>query len=278
MERYSLMAVSAFEKLNDINGYSRSVLALAMALWAQSKFDLAVDRFNELLKLLRQLNDKDLEQATYVWIGALEEQRGNYAKSVESLRSMLEIEKEKNFSDFNRYTLFGNIYKSIGDYENALKNLRLGLQSRYNTGYIMTQMGSVFYHLGQYDSAIICFEKIKEDANSKMSPNDSVSENDINRWPNSRMGEIYFTLNKLDEAEQSFTGARCLSFEKGQYINQMMWILPRLANTYIKQNRYEQALNTSNKLLQHCNPNRRTTIRAGCPLSSLPNYDRSAQR
>ena len=98
MERYSLMAVSAFEELNDSNGYSRSVLALAMALWAQSKFDPALDRFNELLKLLRQRNDKDLEQATYVWIGALEEQRGNYAKSVESLRSMLEIEKEKNFS------------------------------------------------------------------------------------------------------------------------------------------------------------------------------------
>ena len=117
MEKYSLMAVSAFEKLNDSNGYSRSVLALAGALWAQSKFDEAVDRYNELLILLRQQNNKDLEQATYVWIGALEEQRGNYAKSVESLRRMLEIEKEKNFSDFNRYTLFGNIYKSIGDYE-----------------------------------------------------------------------------------------------------------------------------------------------------------------
>ena len=35
MERYSLMAVSAFEKLNDSNGYSRSVLALAHALWGR---------------------------------------------------------------------------------------------------------------------------------------------------------------------------------------------------------------------------------------------------
>ena len=130
MERYSLMAVSAFQALNDINGYCRSVLALAMALWAQSKFDQAVDRFNELLKLSRQRNDKDLEQATYVWIGALEEQRGNYTKSVESLRSMLEIEKEKNFSDLNRYTLFGIIYNSIGDYENAIKNFRLAMRGR----------------------------------------------------------------------------------------------------------------------------------------------------
>ena len=50
MERYSLMAASMFKELNDINGYSRSLLWLAHALWAQSKFDLAVDRFNELLK------------------------------------------------------------------------------------------------------------------------------------------------------------------------------------------------------------------------------------
>ena len=112
----------------------------------------------------------------------------------------------------------------------------------------MTQMGSAFYQLGKYDSATICFEKIRKSANSKMSPNDSVSENDINRWPNSRMGEIYFALNRLDEAEQSLTGALA-SFEKGRDVNQVMWILPRLANTYIKQKRYEQALNTSNKLL-----------------------------
>ena len=249
MERYGLMAVLAFKSLNDINGYCQSVLALASALWAQSKFEQGVDRFNELIILAHSRNDRDLVQAAYVWLGALEEQRGNYAKSVESLRNMLEIEKEKNFSDLNRYTLFGNIYKRIGDYENALKNLRLGLQSGYNTGYIMTTMGSVFYHLGQYDSATIYFEKIKQDVNSKMSPNDSVSENDINRWPDSRMGEIYFTFNKLDEAEQAFT-ASLLSFEEGEDINQVMWILPRLANTYIKQKSYEKALNTSNKLMR----------------------------
>ena len=247
-ERYSLMAVSAFEKLNDSNGYSRSVLALAHALWCQSKFDPALDRFNELLKLLRQRNDKDLEQATYVWIGALEEQRGNFAKSVESLKSMLEIEKEKNFSGLNRFTLSGIIYNSVGDYENAIKNFRLALRGRYNVGYNLTSMGYALYQLGKYDSATICFEKMRQSANSKMSPNDSVSENDINRWPNSRMGEIYFALNRLDEAEQSLTGALA-SFEKGRDINQTMWILPRLANTYIKQKRYEQALNTSNKLL-----------------------------
>ena len=67
MERYSMMAVSAFEKLNDSNGYSRSVLALAMALWGQSKFDPALDRFNELLEnsygneMIRTLN----RQPTY---------------------------------------------------------------------------------------------------------------------------------------------------------------------------------------------------------------------
>ena len=248
MERYSLMAVSAFEKLNDSNGYSRSVLALAMALWGQSKFDPALDRFNELLKLLRQRNDKDLEQATYVWIGALEEQRGNFAKSVESLKSMLEIEKEKNFSGLNRFTLSGIIYNSVGDYENAIKNFRLAIRGRYNVGYSLTSMGYALYQLGKYDSATICFEKMRKSANSKISPNDSVSENDINRWPNSRMGEIYFALNRLDEAEQSLTGALA-SFEKGRDVNQTMWILPRLANTYIKQKRYEQALNTSNKLL-----------------------------
>ena len=248
MERYSLMAVSAFESLNDINGYSQSLLWLAHALWAQSKFDLAVDRFNELLKLQRQRNDKDLEQATYVWIGALEEQRGNYAKSVESLKNMLEIEKEKNFPDVNRYTLSGIIYNTVGDYENAIRNFRLAIRARYNVRYSLTSLGYALYHVGKYDSATICFENIRQDASSKMSPNDSVSENDIQRWPNSRMGEIYFARNKFDEAEQSFTGALA-SFEKGRDVNQVMWILPRLAKTYIKQRRYAQALNTSNKLL-----------------------------
>ena len=110
-------------------------------------------------------------------------------------------------------------------------------------------MGYALYQLGKYDSATICFRKCGKALNSKISPNDSVSENDINRWPNSRMGEIYFALNKLDEAEQSLTGALA-SFEKGRDVNQVMWILPRLANTYIKQKRYEQALNTSNKLIK----------------------------
>ena len=248
MERYSLMAVSMFEGLNDINGYSQSVLWLAHALWAQGKFDLAVDRFNELLKLQRQRNDKDLEQATHVWIGALEEQRGNYAKSVESLKNMLEIEKEKNFLDVNRYTLSGIIYNTVGDYENAIKNFRLAIRARYNVTYILTSLGYALYNAGKYDSATICFEKIRQDASSKISPNDSVSENDIQRWPNSRMGEIYFALNKLDDAEQSFTGALA-SFAKGRDVNQVMWVLPRLAKTYIKRKRYAQALNTSNKLL-----------------------------
>ena len=161
---------------------------------------------------------------------------------------MLEIEKEKNFSGLNRFTLSGIIYNSIGDYENAIKNFRLAIRGRYNVGYSLTSMGYALYQLGKYDSATICFEKMRQSANSKISPNDSVSENDINRWPNSRMGEIYFALNRLDEAEQSLTGALA-SFEKGRDVNQVMWILPRLANTYIKQKRYEQALNTSNKLL-----------------------------
>ena len=87
---------------------------------------------------------------------------------------MLEIEKEKNFSGLNRFTLSGIIYNSVGDYENAIKNFRLAIRGRYNVGYSLTSMGYALYQLGKYDSATICFEKMRKSANSKISPNDSV--------------------------------------------------------------------------------------------------------
>jgi tetratricopeptide (TPR) repeat protein len=247
-EKYCSLAMATFNELNNSYGYYHSVRLLAHALWAQSKFDLAVNRFNELIKLARQRNDKELEQKTHVWIGALEEQRGNYAKSAESLRNILELEKEKTSADSYRHALSAHIYNRIGDYENAIKSFRLTPNNPYDANYRLISMGYAFYQLKQYDSAILCFEKVRRDFATRISPNDSVSENDIQRWSNSRMGEIYFALNRLNTAEQYFTGA-LNAFENAHDLNPMMWVLPRLANTYISKKNYEQALKTSNKLL-----------------------------
>ncbi len=111
----------------------------------------------------------------------------------------------------------GELYFYLGDYENALKKYNEALpEIPINNSTIKTRAGlhtliaDVYYSKNNYKKALIYFkESLKLYESTKFSPTIAYIKN--------RLGEVYLSLNQINNAESSYYQAKDLIFNKNLF-------------------------------------------------------------
>jgi serine phosphatase RsbU (regulator of sigma subunit)/tetratricopeptide (TPR) repeat protein len=215
-----------------------------------SRLDEALDYHEQALDLLKNFNDEDELTNTYVYLGIINDIKGNYDKALSYHQQALELNKRQNdirgiagaihnigihYQKLEKYPQALDYYYQALNYWKQL-NSQSGLASTYNSlGGINELTNNPTEALRYYKLALEIWEK----SGSKYSI--SIALHNI--------GSIYETLGKYDEAIKYIQPAIDIREELGDIGGAGgSWVL--LASVYNKQGKTNLAISTAKKGLQ----------------------------
>ena len=254
MEQYCAKAVVLLQedkRHQDKLLLAKSYELLGFSKWAQGKFDQALANYKSAEILALEIGNEGLLGLLYAAMGALETQRGQYTRSIEYCMKGLPLWRKPS-SDPRGFIAISLLYNTAGDYKTALDYCREAHNIVKRRGGVLrmyTYIGETFYLMKQYDSAIYCYQLLRNHNKKLVSVSGMTEEFKQNSWPNSRMAEIYLAREQYDTALSVLNNV-LLYFESVTDRNQMMWTLLRLAKTYEAQKNYSAALHNARKLLR----------------------------
>src|SRR5688572_6059807 len=254
MEQYCAKAVALLEedkRHQDKLLLARSYELLAFSKWAQGKFDQALVTYKNAEKLALEIGNDGLLGLLYAAMGALETQRGQYTRSIEYCMKGLPLWRKPS-SDPRGFIAISLLYNTAGDYKTALDYCREAHNVVKRRGGVLrmyTYIGETFYLMKQYDSAIYCYQLLRNHNKKLVSVSGMTEEFKQNSWPNSRMAEVYIAREQYDTALLYLNNALNY-FESVTDRNQMMWTLLRLAKANEAKKNYSAALHNARKLLR----------------------------
>lgn len=254
MEEYCTKAVALLEgtkRDKDELQLAKSYELLGLSKWAQGKFDQALVSYKNAEKLALKIGNDNLLGLLYAAMGAVETQRGQYKSSIEYCMKGLPLWR-KPTSDPRGFIAIAILYNSAGDHKTALEYCREAhniVKARGGVLRMYTYIGETFYLLKQYDSAIFCYELLRNHNKKMVSVSGMTEEFKQNSWPNSRMAEIYVAREQYDIALQYLNNA-LIYFEGITDRNQVMWTLLRLVKAYEGKKNNSSALQAAYKLLR----------------------------
>jgi len=170
--KIGLEVYSLCKKENYETGMALALLVVGQAYGNISKYEEAITYLYDSIKLSQNQDLCDLQLLSYINIGNIYIDLGNYEKSLDYYNSAERLSKviyhSKNyFKNYNveLYTAIiinniGEIYRLIGCYEEAKNyyNLAVKLEKKLNYqatfGMILSNIGNVEYHLGNYEIAM----------------------------------------------------------------------------------------------------------------------------
>jgi tetratricopeptide (TPR) repeat protein len=253
MEQYGTKAVALLEgskKRKDEFVLAKSYELLGFSKWAQGKFDEALATYKNAEKLALKNGDESRLGYLYAAMTALETQRGQYKNSIEYCMKGLPLWRKPS-SDPRGFIAIAMLYSTNGDYKTALDYCREAdkiVKARGGTLRMYTYIGEIFYLNKQYDSAIFCYQLLRNYNKNLVSVSGMTEEFKQNSWTNSRMAEIYIARKQYDTALYYLTNTLNY-FESVTDRNQMMWTLLRLVKAYDGKRNYSAALYNARKLL-----------------------------
>jgi tetratricopeptide (TPR) repeat protein len=253
MEQYCAKAVALLEedrRSRDKLLLAKSYELLAFSKWAQGKFDQALANYKNAEKLALEIGNEGLLGLLYAAMGALETQRGQYTRSIEYCMKGLPLWRKPS-SDPRGFIAISLLYNTAGDYKTAMDYCREAHNAVKRRGGVIrmyTYIGETFYLMKQYDSAIYCYQLLRNHNKKLVSVSGMTEEFKQNSWPNSRMAEIYLAREQYDTALEVLNSA-LIYFESVTDRNQVMWTLLRLAKAYDAKKNYSAALYNARKLL-----------------------------
>jgi tetratricopeptide (TPR) repeat protein len=253
MEEYATKAVNFLEgSKGDIDEllFAKSYELLGFSKWAQGKFDQALSCYKNAEKIAIKIGNESMLGLLYAAMGALETQRGQYRNSLEYCMKGLPLWRKPS-SDPRGFIAISLLYSTTGDYKTALDYCREAhniVKARGGVIRMYTYIGEAFYLMNQYDSAIYCYQLLRNHNKKLVSVSGMTEEFRQNSWPNSRMAEIYLARGQYDTALFYLNNA-LIYFQSVTDRNQVMWTLLRLAKAYEAKENYSLALINAQKLL-----------------------------
>ena len=254
MEEYGTKAVALLEgskRHRDELLLAKSYELLGFSKWAQGKFDQGLASYKNAEKLALKIGNEGLLGLLYAAMGALETQRGQYKSSIEYCMKGLPLWRRPS-SDPRGFIAISLLYNTAGDYKTALdycREVHNIVKARGGTPRMYTYIGETFYLMKQYDSAIFCYQLLRNHNKKLVSVSGMTEEFKQNSWPNSRMAEIYLARAQYDTALLYLNNA-LIYFESVTDRNQVMWTLLRLVRAYEAKRNYSAALYNAQKLLR----------------------------
>ncbi len=253
MEKYATKAVVLLkgeQTRKDELLLARSYELLGFSKWAQGKFDEALASYRDAEKIIIKTGNESMLGLLYAAMGALETQRGQYKNSLEYCMKGLPLWRKPS-SDARGFIAISLLYSTTGDYKTALDYCREAhniVKARGGVIRMYTYIGEAFYLMNQYDSAIYCYQLLRNHNKKLVSVSGMTEEFKQNSWPNSRMAEIYLDRGQYDTAIFYLSHA-LRYFESITDRNQVMWTSLRLAKAYVATAEYPLAVSNARKLL-----------------------------
>lgn len=257
MDKYAAKAVAVLKgrkTTKDELLLARSYELLGFSKWAQGKFDQALACYKDAEKIATKTGNESMLGLLYAAMGALETQRGQYKNSLEYCMKGLPLWRKPS-SDPRGFIAISLLYSTTGDYKTALDYCREAhniVKARGGVIRMYTYIGEAFYLMNQYDSAIYCYQLLRNHNKKLVSVSGMTEEFKQNSWPNSRMAEIHLARGQYDTAIFYLNNA-LIYFESVTDRNQVMWTSLRLAKAYVEKGNYPLALNNARKLLSVAN-------------------------
>ncbi|XP_022777501.1 tetratricopeptide repeat protein 28-like [Stylophora pistillata] len=146
---------------------------LAVSYSSINEFKEALESYQQLLKVSKEVRDKDWEVKAYRGIIDLHCSMGQHAPSIFFLRKQLQIAKENGEKqmEIEAYTAMGYSYYNLGKpnkliecLNDALKICR-EIKDKQMEGEILRKLGSAHMSLARYPEAIRCLEESLEISN-----------------------------------------------------------------------------------------------------------------
>jgi len=139
----------------------------AMEQYRQGQFKEALDTFQKVLAIKKEIGNRSGEGATLNNIGLVYDSLGQYPKALEFYQQALAIEKEVGDRSGEGATLnnIGAVYRSLGQYPKALEfyqqalAIRKEVGDRSGEGTTLHNIGGVYDNLEQYPKALEFYQR-----------------------------------------------------------------------------------------------------------------------
>ncbi len=203
-----------FAKSKGLEKYMFSALNLkGISYYFQSKYDLAIDFYNQALVIQKSLNYQKGIAATLNNIGAVYYDQGEYKNALENWKNSLEYEEKINnqIGIASTYNNIGIIYHALNedsiaiDYYNKSIAIQIKLNNKHGEANSLNNIGVIYLNDSIYDIALEYFKrslKICEDIEATTDLTLSLHN----------IGSIYSYSNDFEKAEKYFN--RCLIIQK----------------------------------------------------------------
>jgi tetratricopeptide (TPR) repeat protein len=228
----------------------------ALSLYQSGKYDQAIIRYNEALKIYREIGNRVGEADTLSNIGKIFRQQVRFESALASynaaLATFLSSEKE-NPRIANIYNNRGEVYSDIGEYNRALADfnhalsIQMKLLSPNNQDVAVTlkNTGLVYAQLGDYSQALMMYEQALKLQEKSVGPESIDVADNLNN-----LAAIYLQLGDYDRAESLLLRTLSINEKRlGLEHPQVAAPLINLALLYSLQKNYKQAESLAQRAL-----------------------------
>jgi tetratricopeptide (TPR) repeat protein len=212
---------------------ARAYVVWGQAVWAQSRFDDAINSFANARLIFIRIQDTIRLGSTNSLLALAEEERGNYEKSFQyALQAM-------QYKDQGAFVAIGQLYADVGDYDAALDYYTQVSVNRLHS-LIYLKAGEALFLKKNYDSSLYFYRQYVNE----------LSTQDIRALakPYVLMGELFVATKQYDSA-LFFLQNALAGFKEVNDRNWIMRTLLELAKASKEMNKATKALAYSRELL-----------------------------
>jgi tetratricopeptide (TPR) repeat protein len=212
---------------------ARAYVVWGQAVWAQSRFDDAINAFANARLILIRIQDTIRLGSTNSLLALAEEERGNYEKSFQyALQAM-------QYKDQGAFVAIGQLYADVGDYDAALDYYtRVSVNRLHSLIYL--KAGEALFLKKNYDSSLFFYRQYVNEL--------STHDKRALAKPFVLMGELFVATKQYDSA-LFFLQNALVGFKEVNDRNWVMRTLLELAKAYKEMNKSTEALAYSRELL-----------------------------
>jgi CHAT domain-containing protein/Tfp pilus assembly protein PilF len=212
----------------------------------RASLNQAIEKFNEVITLSKELNNKNLESVALVNLAMIFQGLAKYEESINVFKSSLDILKEQKDKQGEAFALhsLAMIYSTLSQYEKAIayfeqtitvakeiKNLSLEIIVNNN-------VGNIYYNIGQKDKAITYFQN-SLGLNPKESKDASNKESEANSF--NGLGNVYNSIGQYEKAKEFYEKALNINREIKDYRGEGI-SLSNIGNVYYLLFQFDKAL------------------------------------
>jgi CHAT domain-containing protein/Tfp pilus assembly protein PilF len=218
------------------------LLEAGLQLDQQKKYQAALEKYQQALKMVEGGRDRFLEGGTLAWIGLVYDNLGQYPQALDYYKKALVILKVVGDRSLEGATLgkVGSVYDSLSQYPKALDYYQQALVIHREVGdqteesAILNNIGSAYSSLGQYPKALDYYQQA-------LVIDQSVGERRGDGKTLNNMGSVYDSLGQYPKALDYYQQALAIRRKVGDRAGEGT-ILNNMGSVYSNLGQYPKAL------------------------------------